>query len=304
VKTLILTLILVPAAFAQGDLEGFWTNATNIPLERPAEVNGREFYTDAEMAANVKKAEQPTDIAKLAGTDIHYDFTQYGLDPSQSKQNLSKRTSILIDPPDGKIPAMIPEARQRATARAEARRKVGQFDGPETRPLTERCIIWPGEGPPMLPEAYNSEIQIHQGPGYIAIFLEMIHDVRIIPMDGSPHPGPKIRQYMGDSRGHWEGKTLVVDTTNFNGRTNFRGSTENLHVIERFTRAGPDSVLYEFTVEDPLTWAKPWKGELMMTKTEGPIFEYACHEGNYGMANTLSGARAAEAEKAAEEKNK
>jgi hypothetical protein len=164
--------------------------------------------------------------------------------------------------------------------------------------LGERCIIWPGEGPPMLPEAYNSNIQIHQGPGYVAILQEMIHDVRLIPLDGHPHPGPNIRQYMGDSRGHWEGNTLVVDTTNFNGRTNFRGSSENLHVVERFTRADPNSILYEFTVEDPTTWATPWKGEMLLMKTEGPIFEYACHEGNYGMANTLRGARAAEAKEA------
>jgi hypothetical protein len=290
-----IALLLLPmAAWAQGDLEGFWTNATTTPLERPTALAGKEFFTPEEMVENAKKAQQPADIASLAGTDIHYDFTQYGLDPSQAKQNIGRRTSIIIDPPDGKIPPMIPEARKRAADRAEARKKVGQFDGPETRPLTERCIIWPGEGPPMLPEAYNSEMQIHQGPGYVAIFQEMIHDVRIIPLDGSPHPGPNIRQYMGDSRGHWEGKTLVVDTTNFNGRTNFRGSTDSLHVVERFTRVGADSILYEFTVEDPATWERPWKGELLMTKTEGPIFEYACHEGNYGLANTLSGARAAE----------
>ena len=265
-KALLVAAILAPAAFAQGDLEGFWTNATNTPLERPAEVNGREFYSDAEMAANAKKAEQPTDIAKLAGTDIHYDFTQYGLDPSQSKQNLARRTSIIIDPPDGKLPPMIPEARQRAAARAEARKKVGQFDGPETRPLTERCIIWPGEGPPMMPEAYNSEMQIHQGPGYVAIFQEMIHDVRIIPLDGSPHPGPKIRQYMGDSRGHWEGKTLVVDTTNFNGRTNFRGSTETC----TFSNASPEWMpipsVRPTTVEDPQTWPKPWKSKTQLNQ--------------------------------------
>jgi hypothetical protein len=289
-------------AFAQVDLQGYWTNATPTPLERPAKFGGREFYTDAEMAENAKLAAEPTDIAKLAGTDIHYNFQQYGLDPSQSAQNLSRRTSIVIDPPDGRIPAMNDKGRARAQARAAERRLHGQFDGPEQRPLSERCIIWPGTGPPMLPEAYNNNIQILQGDGYAAILLEMNHDVRIVPIDGSPHPGPNIRQYMGDSRGHWEGKTLVVDTTNFNGKTNFHGAGEDLHVIERFTRVDDKSILYEFTVEGAETWARPWRGELMLTKTEGPIFEFACHEGNRGMPNTLAGARAAEA--AAGEKEK
>jgi hypothetical protein len=297
-RGIVFLLVASPVAWAQGDLQGIWTNATTVPLERPASVNGREFFTAEEQAENAKQAQKPADLATLAGTDIHYDFIQYGLDPSQSKLNVGRRTSIVVDPPDGKIPPMIPEARKRAADRAEARKRAGQFDGPETRPLSERCIIWPNEGPPMLPAAYNNTIQIHEGPGYVVIVQEMIHDARIIPIDPTdaphPHPGPGIRQYMGDSRGHWEGKTLVVDTTNFNGRTNFRGSTDSLHVVERFTRADADSILYEFTIEDPATWARPWKGQLLMTKTEGPIFEYACHEGNYGMANTLSGARAAE----------
>ena len=151
----------------------------------------------------------------------------------------------------------------------------------------------------MLPEAYNSNIQFQQGHGYVAILQEEIHDVRIIPLDGRPHLGPNIRQLMGDSRGRWEGDTLVVDTTNFTDKTNFRGSSENLHVVERFTRVDDDIILYEFTVEDPTTWTRPWKAELSMVKTKGPIFEFACHEGNYGLANNLSGARAQE--KAAEE---
>jgi hypothetical protein len=190
------------------------------------------------------------------------------------------------------------QARKRAAERAEARKRVGPFDGPETRPLGERCIFMT-EGPPMLPEAYNSNMQIQQGPGYVAILQEEIHDVRIIPLDGRPHVGPKIREYMGDSRGHWEGETLVVDTTNFTDRTNFRGSSENLHVIERFRRVDEETILYQFTVEDPSTWDRPWTAELPITKIQGPLYEFACHEGNYGMANTLRGAR--EAEKAAAE---
>ena len=152
----------------------------------------------------------------------------------------------------------------------------------------------------MLPPAYNANLQIQQGPGYVAILQEEIHDVRVIPLDGRPHLGPNIRQYLGDSRGRWEGNTLVVDTTNFNDRTNFRGSSENLHVIERFTRLDADTILYEFTVEDPTTWARPWKAELPMAKIKGPIYEYACHEGNYDMVNNLSQTRALE--KAAAEK--
>ncbi len=290
----------------QPDLQGFWTNATVTPLERPAALAGKEFFTEAERAENEKRSLQAVTVESLGGTAAHYDFDQFGLNPSQAKRAANLRTSLIVDPPDGKLPPLTPEAKKRAADRAEARKRVGAYDGPETRPLGERCIIWPGEGPPMLPEAYNSNIQIQQGPGYVAILQEMIHDVRIIPLDGRPHLDPKIRQWMGDSRGHWEGNSLVVDTTNFTNRTNFRGSTENLHVIERFTRLDTNTIRYEFTIEDPMTWAQPWRAELPLTKTTGPIFEYACHEGNFGMANTLSGARAAEkaAEDAAKEKTK
>ena len=150
----------------------------------------------------------------------------------------------------------------------------------------------------MLPEAYNSNLQFQQGPGYVAILQEEIHDVRIIPLDGRAHVGPHIRQYMGDSRGRWEGDTLVVDTTNFTDKTRFMGSTESLHVVERFTMLDADTILYRFTVEDPATWVRPWTAELPMTRIQGPLYEFACHEGNYGLANTLSAARAEEAKKA------
>jgi hypothetical protein len=146
----------------------------------------------------------------------------------------------------------------------------------------------------MLPSAYNNNYQILQTPGYVVIFIEMIHDVRIIPLDGRPHLPGHIRQWMGDPRGHWEGNTLVVDTTNFSGKNPFRGSDGNLHLIERFTRIDPDTILYRFTVDDPTAFTKPWTGEAPMTKTPGPLYEYACHEGNYAMTNILSGARAEE----------
>ena len=178
---------------------------------------------------------------------------------------------------------MTPEAVKRNAGRAAAR-KGHEFDGPENRRLAERCILWANEGPPMLPVGYNSNLQIVQGPGYVAILQEMIHDVRIIPTDGSPHLPSNIRQWFGDSRGHWEGDTLVVDTTNFTDETAFRGSSEDLHVVERF-RARRTPI--RFSTSSPWTirppGLRPWSAELPMTKIEGPIFEYACHEGNYGM---------------------
>jgi hypothetical protein len=195
--------------------------------------------------------------------------------------------------PDGRVPPLTAEAQKRQAERA-ARNRGHQFDGPENRPLQERCLIYSTEGPPMMPSAYNSNLQIVQGPGYVAIVQEMIHSTRIIPTDGSPHLSPHIRQWLGDSRGRWEGNTLVVDTTNFTDKTAFRGSTEALHLVERFTRLDNDTMLYEFTAEDPATWVRPWTAQLSLAKIDGPIFEFACHEGNLGMANTLSGARAAE----------
>ena len=284
----------------QPDLEGYWSNVTITPLERPAELAGKEFFTEQELAQKEKQAETPRSAEEIAGTIAHYDFHQYGLDRTQTKHGLNLRTSLIVDPPDGKVPPLTAEAKQRAAERAEARKKIGPYDGPESRNLGERCIYNVTEGPPMLPPAYNANLQIQQGPGYVAILQEEIHDVRIIPLDGRPHLGPNIRQYLGDSRGHWEGNTLVVDTTNFNDRAIFRGASEKLHVIERFTRTDADTILYEFTVDDPSTWTRPWKAELPMSRIQGPIYEYACHEGNFDMVNNLTSARAQE-KKAAEE---
>ncbi len=275
------------------DLQGVYTNSVVTPLERPKDLGSKEFFTKEEAAAYEKKSLQtkaPTGPGTYA--DVHYDMAQFGLEKDQSKVADSIRTSLIVGP-TGRIPAMLPEARQRQAAKAAAN-KGHEFDGPENRGLAERCIIWGNEGPPMLPVGYNSNLQIVQGPGYVAILQEMIHDVRIIPTDGRAHAPANIREMMGDSVGHWEGNTLVVDTTNFTDRTAFRGSSENLHVVEKFTRTSPDTVLYQFTVEDPHTWDQPWSAEIPMTQIQGPIFEYACHEGNYGMPNNLSGARAEE----------
>jgi hypothetical protein len=278
----------------QPDLQGTWTNASNVPLERPAGLGAKEFYTPEEATAKAKagfQGDRPVTV------EAHYDLSQFGLDPSQGKFAPNLRTSLIIGP-EGRVPPQTPEARARIAANA-AKAKGHEFDAAENRPLSERCILWPNQGPPMLQSGYNSNLQIFEGAGYVAILQEMIHDVRMIPTDGRPHLPANIRQWRGDSRGHWEGNTLVVDTTNFTNRTAFRGSTESLHVIERFTRTAEDIILYEFTLEDPATWTKPWTVQMPLAKAPGRIFEYACHEGNYGMANTLSEARALEAEKKA-----
>jgi hypothetical protein len=276
------------------DLSGYWTNTTVTPLERPKELADKAFFTPQEAAEYAKhQLAQPEPTGPGTYADVHYNMAQFGLERSQSKVAANVRTSLITDPPDGRMPAMLPEARKRIADRA-AQAKGHEFDGPENRGLAERCIMWGNEGPPMMPVGYNSNLEIVQGPGYVAIMQEMIHDVRMIPTDGSPHLPSNVRQWMGDPRGHWEGDTLVVDTTNFTDKTAFRGSTANLHVVERFRRVDADTILYQFTVDDPSTWTHSWSAEIPMTKIKGPVFEYACHEGNYGMANNLSGARADE----------
>jgi len=282
-------------ANGQPDLQGIWTNATNKPFERPKELGAKEFYTDEEALALAKKGFIGD---RGAPQEVHYDFSQYGMDAMQVRFAQNLRTSIVVGR-EGRVPPMIPEAVKRNAERA-AKAKGHEFDGPENRSLTERCIIYGAqEGPPMLPPMYNNNMQIVQGPKYVAILNEMYHDVRTIPLDGRAHIPQNIRQWRGDSIGRWEGNTLVVDTTNFTDKTPFHGSSENLHVVERFTRTSKDTILYQFTVDDPSTWAKPWSGEMVMGPANGEIFEFACHEGNYGLPDILRGARADE-KKAAE----
>jgi hypothetical protein len=211
------------------------------------------------------------------------------------------RTSLIVDPADGRLPPMTDEGQKRTAARAEARQRMGAAtDAAQNQPLSVRCIIMDRAGPPMLPGAYNNNYQIVQIPGYVMILVEMIHDVRVIPLDGRPHMPQNVRQWMGSYVGHWEGETLVVESTNFTDKTAFRGSSENMRLTERFTRVAEDVIRYQFTVDDPATWATPWSAELPMQRTIGPIFEHACHEGNYGLTNTLAGARLEE-KRAAEE---
>jgi hypothetical protein len=277
------------------DLQGIWTNVTVTPLERPANSKDKAFFTPQEAAAFEKEVVERNNADRRDGgaeADVGRAYNDAWYDRG-TKVVKTLRTSLVVDPPDGRIPPMSAEAQKRQQDWL-GQNRGRQFDGPENRSLAERCLIWPTLGPPMLPSFYNNNYQIVQGPGYVAIMSEMIHDVRMIPTDGRPHLPSNVRLWVGDPRGHWEGNTLVVDTTNFTGKTAWRGSSENLHLIERFTRTDADTLMYEVTVEDPSTWAKPWKIEIPMRKTQGPIYEYACHEGNYAMEGMLAGARAEE----------
>ena len=288
-------------ADGQPDLQGFWTNSTYAPLERPKNVT-KEFYTKEEAAEMEKRAAAEETEQTTPGTvaDVHYDFTQFGLDRNQSPHASNLRTSLIVDPPNGTLPPLSADGQKRAAERAEQARRVGRWDSAQSNELDDRCIIFAGAGPPMLPQTYNSNYQILQAPGYVMILFEMAHDVRLIPLDGRPYVPPSIRQWMGDSRGHWEGDTLVVETANFNGKNPLRGSSEHMRVTERFTRVDADMIRYQFTINDESTWTRPWSAELPMRRTVGPLFEHACHEGNRGLYNTLVGARLEE-KKAAEE---
>jgi hypothetical protein len=276
----------------QPDLQGFWTNNTYTPLERPRNVT-KEFYTKEEALEAEKRAAAQEADQTVPGTveDVHYDFSQFGLDRSQSDRAPNLRTSMIVDPADGRLPSLTAEGQRRAAERAELEKVVGRWDSAQSNQLDDRCVIFLGAGPPMLPAGYNSNYQIVQGQGYVMILFEMGHEVRMIPLDGRAAVSPNIRQWMGHSRGRWEGETLVVETTNFNGKNPLRGSSENMRVIERFTRVSADTIDYRFTVEDESTWTRPWTAELPMKRTIGPLFEHACHEGNYGLYNTLVGAR-------------
>jgi len=279
------------------DLQGVWSNASLVPFQRPKGLGTKEFYTEQEYADNEKRARERLAKNEAEGRltepgtadDVHYDFSQYGLDPAQAKRAPNLRTSLIVGP-EVTIPSQIPEARKRNADIASANR-AHAFDGPENRPVSARCLFLGAESVPMLSGGYNNNLQILQGDGYVTIMHEMNHSVRVIPTNGQPHAPANIRQWRGDSRGHWEGDTLVVDTTNFTANNPFNGSSDKLHVVERFTRTDANTITYRFTVEDPATWDKPWTAEIPWTHEDGLIYEFACHEGNYGLANTLRGAR-------------
>jgi hypothetical protein len=288
----------------QPDLQGIWTNSTMTPLERPKALAGKEFFTEQEALEYENRLRQDLSTDRRDGppeVDVNRSYEELW----RERGHLLLRTSLIVDPPDGRLPALTPEAQEREKARAEDRRRRGPdpADSWEDRNLAERCIT---RGAPKLPGMYNNNVHIFQTSDYVAILQEMIHEVRFIRLDGSPHVDPNIRLWMGDSRGHWEGDTLVVDTTNFSPKiisNSFNccpGASANLHVVERFKLVDPETIDYRYTVDDPTTYTRPWTAAVPMTRTPGPMFEYACHEGNYAMPGILAGARAKE--KAAEKK--
>jgi hypothetical protein len=283
-------------AEGQPDLQGVWDYRTLTPLERPKEFTGREFLNDQEIAQLEQRAREradgrPPGDARVAPSVHPPWWLDYG-----TKVVGTRRSSLIVDPPDGRVPALTPEAQRRAEARRAATKGRGPADGPEDRSLWERCIT---RGLPegMLPAGYNNNIRIVQSPGFVIILMEMIHDARIVPLDGRPHNPPNIRSWMGDPRGRWEGDTLVVETTNFSDKVVFRGASSNLKLVERFTRVDANTLDYRFTVEDPTTWARPWTVSVPMTRTREDVYEYACHEGNYGLQNILGNARAEDSPK-------
>jgi hypothetical protein len=289
----------------QPDFQGIWTNATLTPLQRPVELADKQFFTEQEATAYEKQRIQQTDVDRIDGERGPADLARRAYNSFWFDRGThvvkSRRTSLIVDPPDGKIPALTPEAQKRFE-NFRAQQAQHPSDGPQDRLLTERCILFGAEGPPMLPEPYNSNYRIVQGPGYVAILVEMNHEARIIPLDGRPHVSQNIVQWTGDSRGHWEQDTLVVETANFrfNDQSRFGVgyltgmSDQNLRVVERFTRTDPDTIIYRAAITDPTVFTRPWSVEISMTRHAGPLFEYACNEGNYGMFGILSGARAEE----------
>jgi hypothetical protein len=283
------------------DLQGIWNNSTRTPLERPAEFAGKPTVTDAEAKVWEQKEHQAWQ--ELDGTSegpLHktkgsegtgaYNVLFYDMGSGLARVDGVKRTSMVVDPPDGKIPPVVPQARERS--RAAAARSASNV---KNRGLSERCIFVSMSGPPMLPTLYNNNYQIVQTADSVMIMAEEIHDVRIIRMNAQHRPS-NMRSWLGDSVGHWEGDTLVVETTNFTDQTHFRGSSQDLKVTERFTRVDANNIVYKATMEDASTWTKPWTVELPFAAASGPIYEYACHEGNYAIEDILAGARKAEAE--------
>jgi hypothetical protein len=295
----------------QPDLQGVWDYRTITPLERPKELGTKAFFTEEE-AAKYEKTEnqrQNRDLIDPETGGLQYPpggvvpYNEFWYDRG-NKVAGTKRTSLIVDPPDGRLPAWTPEGQKLADLRAAAERndQLGHpaADSWEDRPLQERCLVGLNAGPPMVPGAYNNDVQLLQTPGSVVILNEMVHSARVVPLDGRPHGS--IRQWRGDSVGHWEGNTLVVDTTNFRRETSLPGSSANTHLVERFTRTDANTLLYQFTVDDPTMWTRPWTAVIPMTKSDDPIYEYACHEGNYAMSGILAGARAAD--KAAAEGSK
>ena len=275
----------------QPDLQGNWMNKNATPLERPKQLEGREFLSDAEVAELKARAVRifgdgnsdaangdAVFLAALANVERFRNENATGLTLFLDRE-FDNRTSLIVDPPDGKLPAYTPAGQQRRAAGAKATNMRNPPGRPEDMTAFQRCITF---GVPMpRPGPFTSYYQIVQSPGYVVIVMEAIHDARIIPLDGRPHLPENMRTWNGDSVGHWEGQTLVVDTTNFSPKDDFMGSAENLHLVERFTRVAPDEIRYEMTVDDPSTWTKPWTAVLRLKHTDEKLYELACHEGNF-----------------------
>jgi hypothetical protein len=282
------------------NFEGIWNSATATPLERPAELKDKPFFTPEEAARweeqfarrNAEPSAEPA--AQRRGTGTYNTFyREYG-----TRTVKTLRTSIVTDPPDGRIPALTPAAAEIKRRRLE---RLRLFENPEDLGLQDQCLTFLTAGPPMLPYSYNSNYQIVQTKDAIVVHAEMIHEARVIHLDGRSHLPPSVRLWTGDSVGRWEGNTLVVDTTNFNDGGGFYGDAggnfgwdRNLHLVERFSLFDPDTLLYQFEIDNPTAFTQPWKGELTMTRATGNIYEFACHEGNYSLTNMLRGYRAAE----------
>jgi len=297
-----------PARTADGhpDLSGTWTNATITPMERPSVFAGKATLSDEEAAKyeknsldelNKQDGQSDGPLIAAAGSSGTGGYNVLFVDRGSELARVDgvKRTSLIVDPPDGKVPPITAEARQRNSAMM---RSFNKYDDIKDRPLSERCIIGFGStsGPPMMPVLYNNNYQIVQTPDAVMILVEMVHDVRVIRINGT-HAPASMRSLLGDSIGHWEGDTLVVDTTNFTDKTRFRGSSENLHVIERFRRVDAGTILYKVTIDDPTTFAKQWTMEFPFVTSAGQVYEYACHEGNYAIPDIMGGARKMEEQK-------
>jgi hypothetical protein len=311
------SLVAQPALTPDGqpNLEGTWQDNSATPLERPKELEGRQFLTDAEVAELKQRADRlfRNGNSDFAGGDSFFLAALRNVDQYKNPNTTSystemvprefdNRTSLIIDPPDGKIPPLTPAGQRRQAAAVAAVAFRRPPAGPQDLSSAMRCIT---PGVPRIGGRWGAGndgyYQIMQAPGYVIFFMEAFHDARIFPLDGRPHLPPEIRSWNGDSRGRWEGKTLVVDTTNFSAKSSFMGAAENLHLVERFTRVAPDTLNYEVTIDDPTTWTKPWTVLVRLKQTQDKLYEFACHEGNLPMIGTLSAARAEE--KAAESKH-
>ena len=281
------------------DLQGVWDFRSAIPFERPDDFEGRATLTPEEAAAFAQERVDAQNVDLWRDENgrlpVSGGYNNFWYDRGTSLGE-ERRTSLVVDPPDGRIPARSDEAR----ARGERRQTLLGRDafGPEDRGAFERCIMGFNSGPPMNPSAYNNNMQLFQTDDVVVILNEMVHDARVVPLDGSPHLPGHVRQWKGDSRGRWEGDTLVVETRNFTDKTSFRGSGPDMVLTERFTRIDADRLAYEYTVDDAASFAQPWSVRVVMQRSDSPLYEYACHEGNYGMENLLVSARARDRERA------